>query len=90
MPTQLQPKPWPSDAVMIVAANDGEENRANMRGVVLHCGCRDCGQALAVDSYCIDQATHMPERLGRPVSFFCIPCATRYDANSITHFVDHR
>ena len=82
-------KPWPSDAVMIVAANLGEEKRECMDSVVAGT-CRDCGCPLGVDSWTIARAQALPSRHGRPVLYFCVACATLYDFNSINVFEDHR
>lgn len=81
--------PWPSDAIMIVAANDGEENRAVMEAVS-HVACRVCGQPLAADTRTIRVADLSPLRNGRPVLFFCVPCSQMHDLSQTTHFVDHR
>lgn len=81
-------KPWPADAVMIIAAVAGQERRENMQTVV-EVACRDCHRDLAACSYTIAQAEAMPERRGRPVKFFCPACAVGYDVQSITHMRDH-
>lgn len=81
-------KPWPSDAVMIVAADAGTEIRANMDGVV-KAECRDCGAELAADTYTVNAANALPIRRGRPVMFFCSRCCVKYDFASITHMHDH-
>lgn len=83
------PLPWPADAVMIVAANAGEERRENMEGVVA-CSCRRCGQALNADTKTVRFADQMPERRGRPVKFFCVPCAVLHNRSQIQKLVDHR
>ena len=81
--------PWPSDAVMIVASNRGEEHREFMESVV-ECECRDCGAPLAADSKRIRYADEMDVRHGRPIRFFCIACCVKYDRQSITELHDHR
>jgi hypothetical protein len=82
-------KPWPSDAVMIVAANAGEENRANMEGV--HpCVCRVCSRELAADKFSVRRAEQLPQRMGRPEMFFCAACASQHDVGQVTVFEDHR
>lgn len=83
------PLHWPADAVMIVAANAGEERRENMEGVVA-CSCRRCGQTLHADTKSIRVADQMPERRGRPVKFFCVSCAVQHDRGQIQKLVDHR
>jgi hypothetical protein len=77
-----QQKPWPADAIMIVAANAFEENRANMESVV-PAKCRDCGQALHADSKSIRFAEQMPVRRGRPILFFCIECHLNYSLDAV-------
>lgn len=76
-------KPWPKDALMIVAANKGEELRERMQEVT-DASCRLCQAALAVDAATILAAQNLPSRHGRPVQFFCIPCAAEHDFKSIT------
>lgn len=81
--------PWPSDAVIVVAANAGEEIRERMQGI--HpCECRRCGQALHADTYTVRCAISLPSRLGRPVEFFCVACAVQHDIKSIGDLHDHR
>lgn len=75
-------KPWPADAVMVVAARAGQENRAAMSGAD-PAVCRDCEAALRFDPQTTAAALLMPERNGRPVRFFCPPCAMTYDPRSI-------
>lgn len=82
-------KQWPSDAVIIVAANRGDEKREAMESVV-QAVCRECGELLAADSRTVRTAMNSPLRLGRPVEFFCIPCCVQHDPTSPTHFADHR
>lgn len=82
-------KRWPGDAVMIVASPAGEAVAANMQAVV-ECRCRDCGGAVHADSDTIRRCAEMPGRGGRPIRFVCIPCAVRYDVNSLDLLVDHR
>jgi hypothetical protein len=84
-----EPKPWPGDAVMIIAANAGEEDPAIMERVV-PAACRDCGAALAADGRTLRRAEALPSRRGRPVLYFCVPCAVGYDVNSITELYDDR
>ena len=57
-------KPWPGDAIMIVAECFGHENRANMEAVI-EAECRDCGARLGVDSYTLRTAEDLPSRRGR-------------------------
>ena len=83
----MKQKPWPGDAVIIVAANSGQENRANMESVV-DVYCRDCFAPLAADAKTIRLAEQTPARRGRPIEFFCCRCAIRYNPGSITHYAD--
>jgi|GEM_PF-3583671 len=81
--------PWPDDAVIIVAANAGEEIRERMQGI--HpCACRRCGQALHADTFALQFANGLPSRLGRPVQFFCVDCAVQHDRTMIDDLHDHR
>lgn len=82
-------KPWPSDAIMIVAASAGEEIRENMESVV-RTWCRDCGRLLHADSRCIREAGELDCRDGRPIKFFCVECCVKYDVNSVHKFLDMR
>lgn len=82
-------KTWPADAIMIVAANAGEEKREYMQSVV-PAVCRDCGAALHADSFTIRTAEGLASRRGRPVLFFCIDCHLGYDVHTITEMHDHR
>ena len=87
-PTE-KPMLWPGDAVMIVCARSGTENRAKMESV--HQGeCRDCGCDVAYDGKSYRSAVNLPARHGRPIKFFCVDCCTKYDVNSIDKLVDHR
>lgn len=82
-------KPWPADAVMIVACRRGMENRAAMQGC-LDATCRDCNTDLVADTRTFRAAMTMPERKDRPVMFFCVECAIQYDINSLDTLVDQR
>ena len=83
-------KPWPNDAVMIVAAVEAEFNVSQIRGVPVECECRECGDALLADSWTIARAESMPERRGRPVLFVCLDCVRGYDSGQIDVLEDHR
>lgn len=75
---QRRKKPWPSDALMIVASLAGTEIRSQMEGVhPAHC--RDCGHLVHADTFSVRRAETHPLRFGRPVKFFCLPCHTRYE-----------
>lgn len=80
---------WPADAVMIVAAYAGEERREHMEGVVA-CECRMCGRTLHADSYTIRFAENLPNRLGRPIRFFCSGCCVLHDGRQLNELYDHR
>ena len=81
--------PWPDDAVIIVAANAGEEIRDHMEGI--HpCACRRCQQALHADTRTVRHAYNLPSRRGRPVEFFCVDCVLQHDPRTIEDLHDHR
>lgn len=80
---------WPDDAVMITAANAGEENRRNMQAV-FRCVCRRCGRLLHADTRTVSRALEMPERMGRPIMFFCVECTVLHDPRSLDVFEDCR
>lgn len=81
-------KPWPSDAVMIVASIKGTEIRDRMEGVC-SATCRDCGAELACDTYTQRVAEGLTSRRGRPVRHFCPPCAITYRIEDIQELHDH-
>jgi hypothetical protein len=83
------PLPWPSDAVMIVAARAGTENRAAMEGVN-DATCRRCDAHLHADTRTIRTAEQLPQRMGRPVMFFCVECALLHNRNQIQTLIDQR
>lgn len=69
--------PWPSDALIIVAAPAGTERRDRMEGV--HpAACRRCGCAVHADTRSVRIANDMPARFGRPVDFLCWYCHLLY------------
>lgn len=82
-------KPWPADAVIIVAARKGTEVRRQMSGA-FSAVCRDCGTIVRYDPRTRDAAETLPERRGRAVAFLCVECHATYDSQTITHMVDHR
>lgn len=82
-------KPWPSDALMIVCETPAGANRENMQSVN-PVNCRDCLRDLVVDGASLKMADANPLRHGRPVMFFCIPCAVKYDFVSIDSMTDNR
>lgn len=77
-------KPWPVDAVMVVAALLGQEERHKMTGVVIH-NCRECGRHVAVDPVSIEYALDHPARFERPVKYFCTECCILHQVNDIEH-----
>lgn len=81
--------PWPADAVILVCANRGEENKKNMRASVF-VSCRRCGESLAADSASIGKAEKLRERFERPIDFFCVPCCLLHDRKSVDILQDHR
>lgn len=82
-------KPWPKDAIMIVASLDGEEKRDQMESAV-PVRCRDCKAVLMADSFTIRKAESLPSRHNRPIKFFCIRCFQNYDFKSVEEFHDDR
>lgn len=82
-------KPWPNDAVMVVAATPDAARRDQMESV--HpCNCRDCGKALVADGYTLRIAASPELAWGRPTKFFCVECCQKYDFSQVTHSEDHR
>jgi len=82
-------KPWPSDAVMVVAATPEAALREQMDSV--HpCACRDCGKALVADGFTLRRARIPQIACGRPTKFFCIECFGNYDFFQVNHVEDHR
>ena len=75
-------KQWPSDAVMIIAANAGQEQRDRMQGWA-PARCRDCDALLMTDPYTVSMAENSPLRHGRPVKFFCLACLGNYQPPEI-------
>jgi len=74
-------KPWPSDAVIIVAARAGEQ-RPGVR-TPFRRRCRDCGAVVVCSHGGISAAANTPSRRGRPIAFFCPDCTVTYDRGSI-------
>lgn len=83
-------KPWPSDAVMVISGFRSEVDPSILRGEPWPTECRDCHALLTTDSYSVEEAYHLPSRQGRPVLYFCVPCATTHDPGTITELYDHR
>lgn len=52
--------------------------------------CRDCECSIVYDGKSHREAMNTEYREDRPVEFFCIACAVKYDFGSITHLGDHR
>lgn len=71
-------KPWPADAMMVVAPNTGSEIRDAAEPTTLRM-CRDCGTELTVRLSTIAAAEADDKRWGRPINFFCIPCAVQHE-----------
>jgi hypothetical protein len=66
-------KPWPRDAVMIVAARAGEAD-LKMMADIHPAECRDCNAKLHADTRSIKTATVF----GNSVKFFCRDCVLFY------------
>ena len=71
-------KPWPRDAVVVIASLAGQERREVMEGVHT-AACRDCGARLHADTFTVRRAETMPQRRGRPVAFLCLTCHAGYE-----------
>jgi hypothetical protein len=82
-------KPWPSDAVIIICSEPHEAKTEKMESVNPGV-CRDCGRTVVYDGWSMRRASQPEFTRGRPVELLCIPCCVTYDAQSITHFEDHR
>lgn len=80
----MSKKPWPTDAVMIVASKAGMENRSQMEGTYV-CNCRECSQVLHADTATVRLAENHKLRRNRPVMFFCLNCASDHDHPSVVH-----
>lgn len=81
-------KPWPAEALIVVASPAGEEIRSQMEGV--HpAPCRECGATVHADTFTVRRANSHPLRLGRPVEFVCLACHVVYDQSTITHAEHH-
>lgn len=81
-------KPWPRDAVMVVAARARDARPELMEGVAVE-QCRDCRAVLHADTFTVRTAWGMPQRVGRPVLFFCPACCAGYDRSTVGVTVDH-
>ena len=81
--------PWPDDAVMIVAALLGTENRSAMEAVI-EAECRHCGADLAADLRTLRTAHNLPERKGRPIKYFCVDCCLLHENESLNLVIDQR
>lgn len=75
-------KPWPTDAVIVVAAIAGQEIREHMEGVLVR-NCSDCGQVLHADTRTARAAEELPSRHNRPIEYLCVECAVTYDVRGI-------
>ena len=80
---------WPMDAVMVVASRLGTEIRDRMVDPTI-VSCRDCDTQLCADLATIRRAASHPHRHNRPVDFFCVECAVKYDPKSIAITIDDR
>lgn len=82
---RIQVKPWPDDAVMIVAPRVNERVEP-CRGSMVRANCRECAAELAPDSWTIDRAAQFT--CGRPVRFFCLGCVSEYESPLSCHVVE--
>lgn len=76
-------KPWPRDAVMVIAADAGAADLPKMEGIEF-AECRDCGAKLHADTKTVRRAFELPARKGRPIKFFCCRCLPFYDLGSVS------
>jgi hypothetical protein len=83
-------KPWQSDALIVVASLEGDENRATMERVQL-APCRECKRTVAACSKTIRDAQALPPhiRWGRGVDFLCVECFGLYDFTHVSYCEDH-
>jgi hypothetical protein len=85
----MQLKPWPTDAVMIVAATPEQAKIIPGFPLIDQIACRDCMTSLIGSRRTYDAACREAKRQGIHVQYFCFECAAKYDAS--THRpVDHR
>ncbi len=77
-------KPWPSEAVIIVAARAGDEKPDQMDGPFV-ANCRDCYGDLIADIHTVHKAEHLPTRHGRPIEFLCVHCCLAYERPTELH-----
>jgi hypothetical protein len=83
------PLRWPSDAIMVVAARAGTENRAQMEGII-DATCRRCSADLAGDTRTMREARKLSDRYRKPVMFFCVECCLLHARENIDLLVDQR
>lgn len=84
-------KPWPSDAVVIVAETRARVRLDLIQGEPIPCSCLECGAALTGDTHTRDRAMALQSRTGRPVKYLCVHCATQvYDMGTVTQWYDDR
>ncbi len=69
-------KPWPRDALMIVAGCHTPGRRVERGRVIVKC--RACQVRLEVNQATINMAHDLPDRAGRPLDYFCMPCALEH------------
>lgn len=87
--TTAPTKPWPIDAVIIIASRRGTEVRARMTDPAVE-ECRDCGVEVVVDTPSVSAAAAYPQRNGRPIAYLCIECAVTYNRGSVDHVIGLR
>lgn len=81
--------PWPADAYMIVAPNGGQAIFHPSQPTTPR-NCRLCGASVVVRVSSIETAMNDPLRMGRPIDFFCIACATQHDPKTVEVLRDMR
>lgn len=82
-------KPWPTDAIIVIAQYKGkEDNRTTMSSV--HVACRNCRTTLAASPETIYTAATFPLNEKRPVEFLCPACVELHDVDQIDAIHDER
>ncbi len=70
-------KPFPVDAIMLIASPKGKECREQMEGVYYE-KCRECGCEIACDTFSLRRCEEYARRLNKPVKYACLPCSEMY------------
>lgn len=73
--------PWPTDAIMIVAALAGR-NAVSRLSNVIEDHCRGCHRLVHIDPRVMQMVEQHPCRGGRPIRSFCLDCARVHDLSN--------